>query len=470
MRTILIVAIALSFATSLWAQGAGGSTATNTSGAVKVDGGFDLRAREENLNNIPMVTGTGPGTHQDYLRIRTRVWGSLEGNDLGAYARLANEWRTYWAPSHANLKNFNWPDETLVDNLYLDVKNLFGGCVDLRIGRQDLMYGAGRVILDGTPGDGSRTLFFDAAKAVIRIDKENTLDVLGIYNNPHAGLTTGSDPNHDLTQISGKQYKGMPGNDLIESGAGLVWGNKSCKNCPIETYFFWKHESDWHTWNPTFTAYTKVRGRDVYTLGSRATPKFNDEFSGDVEAAVQYNQTRDNREFMAGMGYAGLTWQPALQSSWRPYAKLACYYLSGEGGNDPQTGKGWDPLWARYPQLSELYVLAYNGQYGVGYWSNLLFPHAEVGVNIGPMHKLFAYSGPMLAPVKDGPDDGSLRGWLTVARYEFPLLLPSADASGPFGRRLAVFGHLQAEFLTPGDYYAEKSMAYFLRWELNVKF
>jgi hypothetical protein len=54
-----------------------------------------------------------------------------------------------------------------IDNLYLDVKNIRDR-VDLRIGRQNIKEGRGRMISDGTGGDGSRTEYFDAILAKVR--------------------------------------------------------------------------------------------------------------------------------------------------------------------------------------------------------------------------------------------------------------------------------------------------------------
>ena len=53
---------------------------------------------------------------------------------------------------------------------------------DLRIGRQDLMYGSGRLIADGTPMDGSRSFFMDALKATVKFDEKEKTDLLGIYD------------------------------------------------------------------------------------------------------------------------------------------------------------------------------------------------------------------------------------------------------------------------------------------------
>ena len=149
------------------------------SSELKTDGGGDIRIRQEDYNNIPGPAV--PGTHQDYLRFRTRIWGQVGTDSVSLYGRLANEWRDYRVPNSSTTtsRNWRWPDEIVLDNLYLDIKGLLDDRLSLRIGRQDLNYGAGRVIFEGTPGDGSRTLFFDALKATVKLSKTTTLDVLG---------------------------------------------------------------------------------------------------------------------------------------------------------------------------------------------------------------------------------------------------------------------------------------------------
>jgi hypothetical protein len=72
------------------------------------------------------------------------------------------------------------PDEVIFDNFYVDLKKPGGAPVDFRIGRQDLIgqYGEGFLISDGTPGDGSRTFYFNAVKAAWAVNGEITFDMI----------------------------------------------------------------------------------------------------------------------------------------------------------------------------------------------------------------------------------------------------------------------------------------------------
>jgi len=159
-----------------------------------------------------------------------------------------------------------------------------------------------------------------------------------------------------------------------------------------------------------------------------------------------------------------------VNMSAKPFITGSCYYLSGDKDRDKagDNDTAWDPLWARWPQFSEMYV--YNFMYGVGYWSNLIYPSLETGLSFAPGHKIRASVGPMYAAADDdlgvttGNNGGTLYGWLGVARYDFPIF------KGIFGKRGDLSGHVTAEVLDPGDYYESDKLAYFLRWEVVARF
>jgi len=160
------------------------------------DAGGDIRLRQEMWDNLPR--GATQSHNESYFRTRVRAWGKVENEDFTLYGRLVDEFRAYatTGPRTAagNPRDYaRLPGEVIPDNLYLDLRDLCWDRLDLRIGRQDLMYGAGRTIFEGTPMDGSRSFFFDAVKGVLTLDEANTLDVVGFYNsaktfgagNPH---------------------------------------------------------------------------------------------------------------------------------------------------------------------------------------------------------------------------------------------------------------------------------------------
>ena len=92
----------------------------------------------------------------------------------------------------------------------------------------------------------------------------------------------------------------------------------------------------------------------------------------------------------------------------------------------------------------------------------------------GPRHAMYAYSGPMFAAVQDhighadGGGDSMYKGWLSAARYDFPIRLAPKNASG--WDRFEFFGHVVAEVFNPGDYFDSSKPTYFFRWQVDVRF
>ena len=426
------------------------------------DGGADLRVRHELHDNVPQYNAHGAVSgNQSYMRIRPRAWGEVKNEDFRLYLRLTDEFREYFQPSES--RNAQFPDEVIVDNLCLDLYNLFGDRVDLRIGRQDFLgpdgYGAGRVLLDGTPGDGSRTAFMDAIKATVKVDEKNTLDLLAIYNNPDNELSWGhtKGANGTSTKERALTYNVPGSTDMAEYGGGLYFKSKEWQEFPFDLYYLFKRETK------SRLSDNDLPGRNTHTFGTRLMPKLSETLSAEFEGAAQAGEKDGGASTAGYMGYAGLTYKPAVET-YKPFATLACYYLSGDsdhGTGDNDTS--WNPLWARWPQYSEMYPYSDKG---VCYWSNLIYPNVTVGSAFAPGHKVSANVGPMFAAAEDGlgGGEGDLRGWFGMARYDFPL------AKNLFGKRGDLSGHLTAEVLDPGDYYTSDTVAYFLRWEVILRF
>ena len=68
----------------------------------------------------------------------------------------------------------------------------------------------------------------------------------------------------------------------------------------------------------------------------------------------------------------------------------------------------------------------------------------------------------------DGGGDSMYKGWLSAARYDFPIRLAPKNASG--WDRFEFFGHVVAEVFNPGDYFDSSKPSYFFRWQVDVRF
>ncbi|MEI6647192.1 MAG: alginate export family protein [bacterium] len=442
--------------------------------ALSWDAGGDFRIRQEMYDNLPRFATQSH--NESYFRMRARLWGKVENEDFTIYGRLADEFREYvTAAPRATGPAWNprdyarTPGEVILDNLYLDARDLLWDRVDLRIGRQDLMYGAGRMIFEGTPMDGSRTFFFDAVKAVVKVTEKNTVDVLGFYNSPFTFGAGNPNPRGGGESLPLNSIETWS-TGMAEWGGALYFKSKEVKQFPFEVYYIYAERSNYELFNGT-----DKQGRWINTVGLRLMPKITEEFSAEFEGAAQYGQKESGAEVGGHMAYLGLTYAPTLEllGTAKPYATLATLYLSGDpdkkrgtyNTGDTEDDRSWDPLWSRYTYfLSEMY--AYQSYYGLCYWSNMIYPNLEVGSKWPNKHSVFTSFGPMYAAVEDGVGggDGALYGYFWRARYDFPLW------SKIFGKRGNIFGHVTLEALEPGDYSATDKLAYFARWEVSFAF
>ena len=260
--------------------------------------------------------------------------------------------------------------------------------------------------------------------------------------------------------------------EMDEWGGGLVWHDSLFeKRIPYKLYAIHKHNEDYTAFNGRH-----VRDKQLTTFGVFLQPELTENVSFDFEGAHQFGTADSGRKQAGGtMGYAAVDFHKDRASSgYKPYSRLSAYYLSGDkhrtGADDNDTA--WDPLWARWPQDSEMFQ--YGTMYGIGYWSNLLYTKLELGLNIGPHHRVQAYSGPIFAAVQDhlghadGSGDSMFKGVLSVLRYDFPIILAPKNAHGL--DRFEIYGHVMAELFNPGDYYDTSRPAYFFRWEIVVAF
>lgn len=451
--------------------------------ALAFDAGADLRVRQEIMHNVPGLPGA-PGAvmpraykeMQNHIRYRPRVWARLDTERFTLYGRLVDEMREYPVKNGVKRRNrsYTFPDEIVLDNLYLEGRGLFDGLLDLRLGRQDLLerghsvFGLDRVLQDGTPYDGSRSCFADMARLTFHTSDTSKLDAFALYDNSRNDIRWGNrlSRGRPLTALH-------PGDspDMDEWGGGLVWHDRLVDGrLPYQLYVLHKHAEAY-----TAPGGARVPDKQLTTVGARVQPEATDNLSFDFDAAQQFGTRSNGTQAGGAMGYAAVDVHKAKSyAGIRPYTRLSAYYLSGDrrrtGAHDGDTA--WDPMWARAPQDSEL--MQYGTLYGLGYWSNMLYAKLTIGADLGARHALCAYSGPMWAAVQDrlGHADGSggslFKGVLSAVRYDFPLRLAPKGARG--ADRFEIFGHLLAEVFNPGDYYDSSRPAYFLRWELTFAF
>jgi hypothetical protein len=392
--------------------------------------GADLRVRDEHFEDTFMLLSPQVPDIYNQIRIRTRLWTTVKPVDfLEVNARLTWELRYFIRPEEPvpaytpamMLDAWEW-DEGILDTLNVRLTNLFGAPLSLTAGRQDIILGNGWLVLDGTPLDGSRTIFLDAARVVYEA-KEIKTTFQGIY------IDQGAESDRWLKPINAQVHRHYL-TDQDERGAIAYVSNRTLTGTLLEGYFIYKHDDR-----------VRAAGADgeIYTPGARAVVDFAEHWNARAEVAPQFG--RKNGQDLNSFGFNSLItyhFKDALKNQ----ARLGYEYLSGD---DPDTldNERFDPLWGRWPQWSELLVYNFTTGPRAVEWGNYhrlqagwsLQPHAKVQLHAN-YHCLFAPEDE-LGPLDQG---GSLRGQLAMAMVEW----------SPAKR---IKAHLRGEVFWPGDYY-----------------
>lgn len=449
-----------------------GFSAAGENTNISFNAGADLRVRQEIMKNVPGLPGNPDAMmsrktkkNVNHIRVRPRVWARADAGPFGLYLRVANEFREHIVRNGVRRQNrsYNFPDEWVIDSLYLEGRDLFDEFLDFRIGRQDLfdgrhsVLGLDRIMLDGAPYVGSRSCYADMARFTLKPTETGKLDLFGLYDSGRNYLRWGH---------MNSKYRPMnaihPADDcgMDEWGFGAAWYDRveltDGYKLPYRFYVVNKNNTHYRRFNGT-----EEGGKHVTVFGGWTRPQIAETLFLEFEGAGQTGHRSGDGQTGGWLGYGAFEWRKNY-SSFTPYARVSAYYLSHD----------WDPMWARAPCDSELFQ--YGTLYGLGYWSNMLYTKLTLGTEFGPHHAVSAYTGPMWAAENDhdgriaGEGGSTYKGFLSAIRYDFPILLAPKNAKGI--DRFEIFGHIMGELFHPGDYYETSKPAWFIRWEVIFKF
>jgi hypothetical protein len=396
--------------------------------------GFEQRVRNEDWNNILDYSGR-TDDEREQIRYRTRGWFKAPlSSDVDVFVGLNQE-------TNQKLGKDNRFDEIIFENAYIDIKKLFVKGLSLRVGRQNLMKGEGFLMFEGTPGDGSRTIYFNAVDLVYT-RKKSKIELIGILQ-----------PKYDrLFPVIHDQHK--PLQDWDQSSLGFYYTDNNHKNMPFEAYYFYTKEVKDYlpATNPQFQP-----DRHVSTLGGRTVRQFLHGWSATGEFAVQWGAQHPD---VVVHGWGGYTYvKKQFAGGWKPYLQAGWWGFSGDDPNTSGTIEGWDPLYSRWPKWSELYIYSQVPERGVGYWTNSGMWQGEIGV--APRKTIAArftyYHMTAFHPYPGnqntfGPGTG--RGENVQARVDF---MPNKHWKA----------HVLYESQLPGDFYRVRNTGYFLRFEVS---
>jgi hypothetical protein len=427
---------------------------------IAFDYGASIRLRQEIWDNV-IDLGTSQAD-RNFFRLRMSLWGKADfTKDIGAYAKLTTEPKYYLGPYRFNDKKVEI-DEIVFDNLYFKANNIFGLPVDVKIGRQDFlgpdMYGEGFIFLDGTPGDGSRTFYFNAAKIKWRIAGKHSLDFL-LISDPRTDIYLPSV--HSAVSGSSGYYNNKKVLTASMEKAAAVYGNfKLIESLSVEPYYVYKTEDPVGT-NP------KLK---LNTVGARAVFNLNN-WTLRGEFAHQFGSYDGGRDRDANGGYFFFG-RKYDNVALKPSFDLGYVYLSGNKNPQSKTDShtGWDPLFSRAPFWNELIIYtlisetANDGGPIPGYWTNLHLLMAKFKMQFSQKTDLTLTYQYLLADQKTSglntavySNNGKERGHL-----------PTAMLNHKFTKQLD--GFLQLEYFIPGNFYSDNARnATFFRWQLQYK-
>ena len=431
--------------------------------APGIEMGLDFRFRTITSRNFDTLNTNATENKWNFQRYRSRWWTKWMLNDnVDFNTRMVWEFRT-WDEPKRKPKETDF-DEVLFDNFNFKLRNLFDMPLTATIGRQDMLmaFGVGWLVMDGTPLDGSRTTFFDAARFTYDwADKKTTIDMIYIDN--AAASDRWLKPIEDRDRALTEQD---------ERGAIFYLTNTSVEKTKFEGYFMYKNDNPYEN---TLTNVKDVWGwsrkAEIYTFGGAVSGTPAEQWKYRVEGAFQTGEksgyTPDlsvgemhDLETFGALTNLEYLFNDSLDNS----VHVGYEYASGD---DPKTDdiEQFDLLWAEWPRWSELYIYTYSPETAISDCSNL--HRLNVGHKFNPnkkwqictdYHLLWADENTG-APGIAVSDTDKFRGQLITcwAKYRFTKQL---------------FGHLLGEYLMPGNYYEKvnRDDAFFFRFDLEYTF
>jgi len=283
--------------------------------------GGEVRMRGYNLQNVWNFDDTADWDNWDVFRLKASLWAKAKiSDDVTGFVKITDQ--TYGEGVAVAVPTDNLGNKVFLDNAYINVRNLLGLPVDATIGRQNLIYGTGFVILDGQSQFGSTSIYFDGVKLRWHITDSITLD----------GLYMKDQENNRANNVNSNS-----GDDITLAGGYLI-----AKNCPMvgqsEFYILNRHD--------------ETLKKDIWMYGARIANKMDNGFDYSLEAAIQRGDALANvdQEAWGTKLGAGYTFKDVAM---QPRLYLGYAYLSGDDPNT-QHNEGWDVFYGGWPQFGDL--------------------------------------------------------------------------------------------------------------------
>jgi len=363
-----------------------------------------------------------------FTRHRTRLslrWNPSKRWEI--FTRLTNEFRIYMKPEDQDFTIH----ELVFDNLYIRWKSAFGINSTLTVGRQDIMLGEGFVVMDGHPMDGSRTIYFNAARWDIQILKNRSLSLFYTYQ-----------PVTD-DQLPIINDQNQPLIEQPEEAIGVY-----CQGKQGKTAF------DWYVIRKLIKATNDLPvASSVNTAGARFDASITNHLFATMEGAFQFGTFGDfKRSAFGGQGHLDYQIRGTLKT-----VTLGTIYLSGDDP-DSERMEAWDPVFSRWPKWSDSYIYTLIPETGgkVAFWSNLTSLYGSIRIGVMKPLDLLLTLHRLGAPQSNYGGSGNVRGNLIILKALFRL-------------NKNLNGHILWERFCPGSYYPAEADDYnWFRTELML--
>jgi hypothetical protein len=400
---------------------------------------FLERVREESWDNVTSLTDTGTDSSA-FLRVKTSLGFRWQATGaLNVVFKVSNEFRYYISPKTDMRvkKNFDL-HELFVDQIYLQWQKPFSLPLKITAGRQDMQFGEGFLVLDGSPLDGSRSTFFNGIRLDWDLGRKNTLT--GFYV---------KQPRLDtVLPIINDVNQGMI--EQAEEGFGVYFSGLLRKTV-LDAFLMRKNVCD----------YQALPESGITVLGARFQHPFSARLSLTGEGAWQTGTYGEMKRRALG-GYFHLDFQTKLPAPLPTQLVLGGIYLSGDDRGTPDRYEGWDPFFARWPKWSDSFIYLLVREDRVAFWTNLTSLYGGAVWQLLPPLKFSLHVHRLGAAERTGSSAflsgaGLDRGLLVVARLQLDV-----------NRNLS--GHFIWESLRPGNYYFPGARSYaWLRFEFQYK-
>lgn len=323
----------------------------------KVKIGADIRLRLTHWDDDVLFMGANPATVDtpyEYLRNRTRIWANVDvTDDIQFNARLVNRFHHFSSrPGDNNTGAGTWqfPDEVIVDQLNFKISNFLTDGLTLTLGRQDMILGNGMIMLEGTPYDQGRTIYFDGISARYQTERD-TITAFVFYNDYK-----------DKTVFINDQNRPLRGGDIFTTG--LYWTHKINSTFNTDLYYIYADvddDRDDFTDQPNHNA---DQNAVLHTYGGRLFGDLTESVGYSMEVALEDGEDAGTADFSGMFADARLSFKLGNDVPLKPVLNLEYTFFSGDDPDSADEYEGWEPLFAEYPiWREELIPITLWGRY-----------------------------------------------------------------------------------------------------------